>query len=120
MPLGFHCLVVRRPWGVGTFKNHHYPRDFSSQKGEGKAWGLGGWSSHCDVKITGGLLKAATMSGVYTRCGARVPCSPLLKRSTGHQSNGPTLAFWRSNQWEQWFPVGSVKGRLLLSMEMGT
>lgn len=69
------------------------PTGLLQAKRRGKGLGVG-WSSHCDVKITGGLLRAAAMTGVYTRCGARVlgfPCSPLHKRSTGHLSNGANL-----------------------------
>lgn len=38
--VGFHCLEVRRPWEVGTFKNHLYPWDFSSPK-ERERLGMG-------------------------------------------------------------------------------
>lgn len=42
---------------------------------------LGRWGSHCDFKITGGLLKAAAMSGVYHQVWSPGGFWPLLKLS---------------------------------------
>lgn len=100
---------------MGTYKNHLYPWDFSSQK-ERERLGQGGGGSGCEAATV--MPRPQVGFSKQLLCQVSTPAMEpeVLAFLAAPCSSAPlgacqmALAFWNSNQWEQWFPVGRVKG----------